>query len=276
MLVNNRIREKMARGEKVAGAFFTLGSVAAVEVLAQAGLDFLMIDTEHGPFDVETASQFIIASELRGMTPFVRVKDYSRNSVLKMLDVGAMGLLVPYIKTPDQVRELVSYGKYRPIGDRGCGFGRKTCYGLEPMVAKIEDYFAWANRETLIIPQCETAEALENIEEIAELIRMNSDCNVSCYPDIFNENIGNLEIQAPGISKASAIRSLAAELGVERTVVFGDNLNDLPMFAIADEAVAVANAEPEVKAAATIIIGPNYTDAVARFIDADFRNARCS
>lgn len=116
----------------------------------------------------------------------------------------------------------------------------------------------------------------ENIEEIAELIRMSSDCNVSCYPDIFNENIGNLEIQAPGISKASAIRSLAAKLGVERTVVFGDNLNDLPMFAIADEAVAVANAEPEVKAAATIIIGPNYTDAVARFIDADFRNARCS
>lgn len=116
----------------------------------------------------------------------------------------------------------------------------------------------------------------ENIEEIAELIRMSSDCNVSCYPDIFNENIGNLEIQAPGISKASAIRSLAAELGVERSVVFGDNLNDLPMFAIADEAVAVANAEPEVKAAATIIIGPNYTDAVARFIASDFRNARCS
>lgn len=111
----------------------------------------------------------------------------------------------------------------------------------------------------------------ENIEEIAELIRMSSDCNVSCYPDIFNENIGNLEIQAPGISKASAIRSLAAELGVERTVVFGDNLNDLPMFAIADVAVAVANAEPEVKAAATTIIGPNYTDAVARFIAADFR-----
>lgn len=116
----------------------------------------------------------------------------------------------------------------------------------------------------------------ENIEEIAELIRMSSDCNVSCYPDIFNESIGNLEIQAPGISKASAIRSLAAELGVERTVVFGDNLNDLPMFAIADVAVAVANAEPEVKAAATTIIGPNYTDAVARFIAADFRNAQCS
>lgn len=111
----------------------------------------------------------------------------------------------------------------------------------------------------------------ENIEEIAELIRMSSDCNVSCYPDIFNESIGNLEIQAPGISKASAIRSLAAELGVERTVVFGDNLNDLPMFAIADVAVAVANAEPEVKTAATTIIGPNYTDAVARFIAADFR-----
>ena len=169
MLSNNKVKEKMASGKKVIGSFFSLGSTAVVEILGLAGLDFIMIDTEHGPFDVETAASFIMASELRGMTPMVRVKDYKRNSVLKMLDVGAMGLLVPFIKTVEEVKELVSYGKYRPVGDRGCGFGRKAGFGLEPMVANINNYFNWANNETLIIPQCETVEALECIEEIAAI-----------------------------------------------------------------------------------------------------------
>lgn len=169
MITNNKIRAKMQEGKKVTGAFFGLDSTASVEVLGQAGLDFIMIDTEHGPIDVETASQFVIACELWGMTPFVRVKDHNRNSILKMLDIGAMGLLIPFIKTPDEVRELVGYGKYRPIGDRGFGPTRKNGYAQDPMINKIEDYFEWANRETLLIPQCETVEALESIEEITAI-----------------------------------------------------------------------------------------------------------
>ena len=164
---NNPLYEKMRRGEKVLGAFFNLGSVPAVEVLAQSGLDFIMFDSEHGPCDVESMSAFVIASEARDITPIIRVKDGQRNSVLKMLDIGAMGVLVPFIKTVDEVRQLVSYGKYRPVGDRGYGMTRKNCYCLDPITKRAEDYFEWANRETMIIPQCETKEALECIEEIA-------------------------------------------------------------------------------------------------------------
>ena len=168
MLTKNKVVDKIEHGGKAIGAFFNLGCTAAAEILAQAGLDFIVIDTEHGPFDVETASELITACEVRGMTPFVRVKDYNRNSVLKMLDVGAMGLLIPFIKTVDEVKELVCYGKYRPVGDRGCGFGRKSGYGMEPLVAgDIRDYFKWANENTLLITQCETVECLENIEEIS-------------------------------------------------------------------------------------------------------------
>lgn len=165
----NPVREKMARGEKVIGAFYTLGCMPAVEILAGLGLDFIMIDTEHGPFDVDTAWKLAVACENRGMTPFVRVKDYNRNSVLKMLDIGAMGLLIPFIKTVDQVKELVSYGKYKPVGDRGFGGGRMVNYFVDPVVGKVTDYFEWANRETLLIPQCETVEALEAIEEITAI-----------------------------------------------------------------------------------------------------------
>ncbi len=164
---NNPLYEKMRNGEKVLGAFFNLNCVPGVEILAQSGLDFIMFDTEHGPCDVETMSSLVIACEARDITPIIRVKDYQRNSVLKMLDIGAMGVLVPFIKTVDEVKQLVSYGKYRPVGDRGYGMTRKNCYCLDPITKRAEDYFEWANRETMIIPQCETKEALGCIEEIA-------------------------------------------------------------------------------------------------------------
>ncbi len=108
-----------------------------------------------------------------------------------------------------------------------------------------------------------------DIVPVAEELRARTQLTVCCYPDIFNPSLANLEILAPGVSKAAAIRKIAADTGARRTVVFGDNLNDLPMFAIADMAVAVDNAQPEVKDAADIVIGPNYTDAVARFIHDD-------
>lgn len=106
------------------------------------------------------------------------------------------------------------------------------------------------------------------VERAAAALRAETDCSVFCYPDIFNTEVANLEIFAPGVSKAAAIERLKRRVGADRLVVFGDNLNDLPMLAVADLAVAVGNAFPEVKAAADIVIESNTTDAVARFIAA--------
>lgn len=110
------------------------------------------------------------------------------------------------------------------------------------------------------------------VEAVAAHLRENSDCYVSCYPDIFNPETGYLEIFAPGVSKADAVLRLKASTGADRVVAFGDNLNDLPMFGVADLAVAVGNALPDVKDAADVVIDPNYTDSVARFIESDFYN----
>ena len=101
-------------------------------------------------------------------------------------------------------------------------------------------------------------------------LRGHSDLSLSCYNDIFDRSKAHLEIFAPGVSKASAIDALKVRMGVDRVVVFGDNLNDLPMMKVADCAVAVGNAFDEVKEAADKVIGPNYDDAVARFILEDF------
>lgn len=86
------------------------------------------------------------------------------------------------------------------------------------------------------------------------------------YHDIFGPEIGILEAFAQNATKAKAVRALAEKIGAERIVAFGDNINDLPMFEIADLSVAVENALPVVKERADIIIGPNTDDSVARFI----------
>jgi len=91
-------------------------------------------------------------------------------------------------------------------------------------------------------------------------------CNPIFYHDLFGPETGILEVFAGDATKANAIHRLRMATGAGRVVVFGDNLNDLPMLRAADVAVAVDNAVDEVKEAADIIIGPNYTDSVAHFI----------
>lgn len=104
-------------------------------------------------------------------------------------------------------------------------------------------------------------------------IRRIEGCNPIYYHDMYGPDLGILEVFSSQASKANALRRLKALTGAKRVVVFGDNINDLPMMREADLAVAVENAVAEVKEAAHIIIGPNTTDSVARFIlDATLTN----
>ena len=104
--MKNKMKRKIEKGMPVVGTFFGLNSTLAVECLGLSGLDFLVIDCEHGPADVESALNFILAAELRGITPLVRVKNHNRDSILKMLDIGAKGLVIPCLETIDEVKML--------------------------------------------------------------------------------------------------------------------------------------------------------------------------
>lgn len=113
-----------------------------------------------------------------------------------------------------------------------------------------------------------------SIEALAAELEAGGGCSVSCYPDIHSLDTSIIEVFAPGVSKRAAVSRLAEMCGVDRVVVFGDNLNDLPMMEIADTAVAVGNAFPQVKERSDIVIGRNSEDAVARFIAEDY-NKTC-
>lgn len=107
------------------------------------------------------------------------------------------------------------------------------------------------------------------IVNVAEHLKTLSDCYISYYKDTYTPDLWLLEIFAPGVSKAAGIELLKRKIGADRIVAFGDNLNDLPMLRMADLSVAVANALPEVRAQADLVIGSNNDDAVARFIRYD-------
>lgn len=168
--MKNIWKEKIMRGEKTMGLFINAGDASTAEIVAMTDMDYAIIDTEHGPFDVESTMNMIRVFELHNSTALVRVKDSNRNSILKMLDVGAKGLIIPQVHSVEQVKEIISYGKYFPIGDRGFAYGRGAGYGhADHAMQGLNKYTETCNSECLLIPQCETAGALEHIEEIAKM-----------------------------------------------------------------------------------------------------------
>ncbi|MDD2961512.1 MAG: HAD family hydrolase [Muribaculaceae bacterium] len=111
------------------------------------------------------------------------------------------------------------------------------------------------------------ANKFAKIQEIASDISAKIECEVISYHDIYSTDNGFLEVFAPRTSKAKAIKDLAEKIGANKIVVFGDNLNDIPMLKIADVAIAMDNAYPEVKEVAHITIGNNADDSVAHWIE---------
>ena len=166
--MKNAILEKFRRGEPSLGIISHLLSAPAIEVLAYTGMDYVLIDLEHSPIGAEHAAQLVGVAQGAGLAPLVRVDGIERSPILKMLDAGAAGLVVPQLETVEQARKLVGYAKFAPLGNRGyCptrdgGWGSGSCYERG-----MDGYMAEANASTLLIPQCETAGCLEHIEEIA-------------------------------------------------------------------------------------------------------------
>ncbi len=166
--MKNSLKSKLRNGEKPIGMFVDTASSYIVECLGRTGLDFIIIDNEHSPIEAETSAQLVRAAELTGLTPLCRVRDSSRPAILKLLDVGAQGLIIPNVHTVQQVKDIIDAAKYYPIGQRGFCPSRKDGWGFDGL-GSVPETMAHFNAETLLIPQCETVGALDAIEEICAL-----------------------------------------------------------------------------------------------------------
>lgn len=167
--MKNLFLDKIREGKTTVGTFFEMGLGTVGEIMGLTDMDYFIVDSEHGPYGVESAMEIIRGADAYNrVTPLVRVKDSNRNSILKMLDIGAKGLIIPQVQSLEEIKEIVRVGKYFPIGERGVAFGRCAGYGFaEHAKGSLQDYFDTCNEKQLLIPQCETMGCLNEIEEIA-------------------------------------------------------------------------------------------------------------
>ena len=140
-------------------------------MLAQCGYDFFIIDNEHGAYSPESVSNMIAGARGAGIPVIVRIPEIRREAIMKPLDSGAAGLLVPMVNSADQAREVISFAKYPPMGNRGAALSRAHSLYSRPKAA---EYLAQANAATFIAVQAESLEAIENLESIASTSGLDS------------------------------------------------------------------------------------------------------
>lgn len=162
--------KKLEKGADLLGTIVHSKSMPVIEALGRTGLDFVLLDMEHCALSNAELSQGITAASAAGLPVLVRVCSGSRENILHALDLGATGIVVPGIRTVEQVRELIRHAKFMPVGERGYCMTRDGGWGVDPVYeGGLLGYMEHCNRNTLLLPQCETVGCLEHIEEIVAL-----------------------------------------------------------------------------------------------------------
>ena len=161
--MSNRLRSRLASGEKLLGTMVTLPTPSTAEILAEVGFDWLFIDGEHGPLETREILAILQAVGDR-IACIVRVPEAAEVPIKKVLDLGAAGIIVPQVNTAEQAANVVRYARYAPDGARGVGLARAHGYGMQ-----FQDYMKSANDQTVVIVQAEHARAVENIESITQV-----------------------------------------------------------------------------------------------------------
>jgi 4-hydroxy-2-oxoheptanedioate aldolase len=162
MLKPNALKARLRAGDPAFGLIASIPTPVAVEMIGEAGFDFVIIDTEHVAINPETIENMIRAAETVGVTPLVRVSSADPKEILRVLDGGAMGIVMPAVESVVQMRVLVEACRYFPAGNRSLGSGRAGAFGRDSLA----DYVVHANDEILVVPMIETRQGVEHIAEM--------------------------------------------------------------------------------------------------------------
>jgi 2-dehydro-3-deoxyglucarate aldolase/4-hydroxy-2-oxoheptanedioate aldolase len=157
------LRSRALGGETLLGCFLTWPTAGVAELLSLAGFDFLVIDSEHGFFSIESIEAMVTAADGAGLPSIVRVPSCIAAEVGRSLDAGAAGILFPRADGRAAARGAIESAKYPPDGKRGLGGARANRYGTVPLDRFVKD----ANEKTAIVVQIETPGALSELREIA-------------------------------------------------------------------------------------------------------------
>jgi len=155
------ITEKLQSGKSICGVISSIASPAVAEMLALAGFDFVLLDLEHGPMTFETLENCVRGVILGGSIPFARVPENNAKLILRALDTGVTGIMVPQVTTLEELDRCVQAVRYAPEGGRSLSLSTRAAqYGMRDMNTHIDR----SNREAILMPQLESAQACENVE----------------------------------------------------------------------------------------------------------------
>jgi 4-hydroxy-2-oxoheptanedioate aldolase len=157
----NPFKRALRAGRPQIGLWSSLSSNYTVEVIAGAGFDWILLDSEHSPNDLENLLTQLQAAAPYPTHPVVRVPWNDMVNMKRVLDVGAQSLLIPYVQNAEEARDAVAHTRYPPAGVRGvAGTTRASRFG------RVKDYAKHAHEEICVLVQVETESALGNIEAI--------------------------------------------------------------------------------------------------------------
>ena len=158
----NTFKRALKAGKVQIGLWCSLSSHYAIELVAGSGFDWLLLDTEHSPNDLESVLTQLQAAAPYPTHPVVRVPWNDMVTIKRFLDIGAQSILIPYVQNAEEAKAAVAHTRYPPAGVRGVAGGTRAT-----RFARVRDYARRAHEEICVLVQVETQTALDNLEKIA-------------------------------------------------------------------------------------------------------------
>ena len=155
------LKQRLRAGASTVGAWLSFADVAVAEIMVGTGFDWILIDTEHAPFTPESLQNVLAAFTGSPTVPIVRVPANDPVPIKQVLDLGADGVLVPNVLTPQEASRAVASCKYPPEGMRGFGPRRASEY-----YRRVQDYVATANESVIVLLQIEHIDAVKSVQDI--------------------------------------------------------------------------------------------------------------
>ena len=159
----NTTKRLLKEGKPAIGTWLNFPCVNSAEAMAHAGWDWVTVDMEHGPIDFEMLNNMFMAIGTTNAMPMCRIPDNDPVYIKRILDAGAMGIVVPMVNSAEEAEKAVQYAKYAPEGIRSAGGGRWRFWAAD---GNGQDYMNHANDEIAVIVQIEHIDAVNRAEEI--------------------------------------------------------------------------------------------------------------
>ena len=219
------LKQRLKNGESIIGTMITtFMEPDVISMMQVCGLDYVIVDCEHGSLDYSAVAGLIGRGRALNMPVLVRIPEARREVVLKYMDAGAFGLLLPNCDTAEEARALLNLSKYAPMGNRGVSMLRgHSCF--QP-IADVPAYMNTANEDTIMMIQVESPISIKNLEEILSVEGIDS---AFVGPNDLSQSMGIMgQYQHPDFLKAmDTVIEIAKKCGKCCGVHFTGNPEDL-------------------------------------------------